>query len=514
MSEAKDPAIKLFGKTIQLPESPAPAAAASECGGDASALSNDIPADDSLAQDRPSSPNSSPEDSNLDRRGAEEESEKIQDFSGEKGNDSKTEDGAQSLMPEELTDPTSSSLTKESSKAPSVDSEAALAKASKAEDEQNETSNSQDKTLKKPDKILPCPRCNSMDTKFCYYNNYNVNQPRHFCKNCQRYWTAGGTMRNVPVGAGRRKNKNSVSQYRQISVSETLHSSQSDLPNGIHHPTLKPNGTVLTFGSDAPLCESMASVLNIAEKTMQNCTRNGFHRPEELRIPVPYGAGGNGDEHLSGSSVTTLSSKDEASKDGLPDKQMPNCQSISPQVPCFPGAPWPYPWNSVPWGSSVPPAAFCPAGFPMQFYPAAPYWGCTVPGPWTVPWLHPPPTSQNLNSPTSGPNSPTLGKHSRDDSVMKPVDSKKEEPQKESNPEKCLWVPKTLRIDDPGEAARSSIWATLGIKNDKVDSVGGGGLFKAFQAKGVEKARVSETSTVLQANPAALSRSLSFQETS
>lgn len=514
MSEAKDPAIKLFGKTIQLPESPAPAAAASECGGDASALSKDIPADDSLAQDRPSSPNSSPEDSNLDRRGAEEESEKIQDFSGEKGNDSKTEDGAQSLMPEELTDPTSSSLTKESSKAPSVDSEAALAKASKAEDEQNETSNSQDKTLKKPDKILPCPRCNSMDTKFCYYNNYNVNQPRHFCKNCQRYWTAGGTMRNVPVGAGRRKNKNSVSQYRQISVSETLHSAQSDLPNGIHHPTLKPNGTVLTFGSDAPLCESMASVLNIAEKTMQNCTRNGFHRPEELRIPVPYGAGGNGDEHLSGSSVTTLSSKDEASKDGLPDKQMPNCQSISPQVPCFPGAPWPYPWNSVPWGSSVPPAAFCPAGFPMQFYPAAPYWGCTVPGPWTVPWLHPPPTSQNLNSPTSGPNSPTLGKHSRDDSVMKPVDSKKEEPQKESNPEKCLWVPKTLRIDDPGEAARSSIWATLGIKNDKVDSVGGGGLFKAFQAKGVEKARVSETSTVLQANPAALSRSLSFQETS
>lgn len=61
--------------------------------------------------------------------------------------------------------------------------------------------------LKKPDKILPCPRCSSMDTKFCYFNNYNVNQPRHFCKHCQRYWTAGGAMRNVPVGAGRRKNR-------------------------------------------------------------------------------------------------------------------------------------------------------------------------------------------------------------------------------------------------------------------------------------------------------------------
>ncbi|KAI4296938.1 hypothetical protein L6164_036855 [Bauhinia variegata] len=60
---------------------------------------------------------------------------------------------------------------------------------------------------KRPDKIIPCPRCNSMETKFCYFNNYNVNQPRHFCKGCQRYWTAGGALRNVPVGAGRRKAK-------------------------------------------------------------------------------------------------------------------------------------------------------------------------------------------------------------------------------------------------------------------------------------------------------------------
>ncbi|KAK4782855.1 hypothetical protein SAY86_007229 [Trapa natans] len=61
--------------------------------------------------------------------------------------------------------------------------------------------------MKRPDKIIPCPRCKSMETKFCYFNNYNVNQPRHYCKGCQRYWTAGGALRNVPVGAGRRKNK-------------------------------------------------------------------------------------------------------------------------------------------------------------------------------------------------------------------------------------------------------------------------------------------------------------------
>ena len=67
-----------------------------------------------------------------------------------------------------------------------------------------------------------------MDTKFCYYNNYNVNQPRYFCKACQRYWTAGGTMRNVPVGAGRRKNKNSASHYRHITISEALQAARID----------------------------------------------------------------------------------------------------------------------------------------------------------------------------------------------------------------------------------------------------------------------------------------------
>nr|GEV94767.1 DOF zinc finger protein DOF1.5-like [Tanacetum cinerariifolium] len=72
-----------------------------------------------------------------------------------------------------------------------------------------EVNDEDDQTLanKRPDKIIPCPRCKSMDTKFCYFNNYNVNQPRHFCKGCQRYWTAGGALRNVPIGAGRRKAK-------------------------------------------------------------------------------------------------------------------------------------------------------------------------------------------------------------------------------------------------------------------------------------------------------------------
>lgn len=54
---------------------------------------------------------------------------------------------------------------------------------------------------------LQCPRCNSSNTKFCYYNNYSLSQPRHFCKACKRYWTRGGTLRNVPIGGGYRKTK-------------------------------------------------------------------------------------------------------------------------------------------------------------------------------------------------------------------------------------------------------------------------------------------------------------------
>ncbi|KFK28228.1 hypothetical protein AALP_AA8G489000 [Arabis alpina] len=57
---------------------------------------------------------------------------------------------------------------------------------------------------------LKCPRCNSPNTKFCYYNNYSLSQPRHFCKSCRRYWTRGGALRNVPIGGGCRKTKKSI----------------------------------------------------------------------------------------------------------------------------------------------------------------------------------------------------------------------------------------------------------------------------------------------------------------
>nr|AIL24120.1 DNA binding with one finger [Tamarix hispida] len=60
-----------------------------------------------------------------------------------------------------------------------------------------------------PEAAQKCPRCESTNTKFCYFNNYSLSQPRHFCKTCRRYWTRGGALRNVPVGGGCRRNKRS-----------------------------------------------------------------------------------------------------------------------------------------------------------------------------------------------------------------------------------------------------------------------------------------------------------------
>ncbi|XP_072959977.1 dof zinc finger protein 1-like [Typha angustifolia] len=71
------------------------------------------------------------------------------------------------------------------------------------------------------EQALNCPRCNSTNTKFCYYNNYSLTQPRYFCKTCRRYWTEGGSLRNVPVGGGSRKNKRSSSSSSMSTTSTT-----------------------------------------------------------------------------------------------------------------------------------------------------------------------------------------------------------------------------------------------------------------------------------------------------
>ncbi|XP_047939768.1 dof zinc finger protein DOF3.1-like [Salvia hispanica] len=105
---------------------------------------------------------------------------------------------------------------------------------------------------------LKCPRCDSANTKFCYYNNYSLSQPRYFCKSCRRYWTKGGTLRNVPVGGGCRKNKRSSST--SSSSSSSKRSQDHPLPSPI--PSMPP----LSYDSND---------LNLAIATLQK--QNSAH---------------------------------------------------------------------------------------------------------------------------------------------------------------------------------------------------------------------------------------------
>lgn len=97
------------------------------------------------------------------------------------------------------------------------------------------SSSSSTSTTKPPEQNMKCPRCDSPNTKFCYYNNYSLTQPRHFCKTCRRYWTKGGALRNVPIGGGCRKNKKmkSSSSSRLSCDSKDSASSSSELVGGL-----------------------------------------------------------------------------------------------------------------------------------------------------------------------------------------------------------------------------------------------------------------------------------------
>ncbi|KAA8542442.1 hypothetical protein F0562_023422 [Nyssa sinensis] len=500
MKEVKDPAIKLFGKKIALTENgKIPVVSGEDSAAEDCHPVVTAPEDNGSGIYRSTMTTNCLEDQKMNRAGGEEEQEAEKDPPVGKPNQTEQQDKTPPLITENMKNVETLPESDENPKTPSIDEETASLKPSESENDRSDTNNSQQKTLKKPDKILPCPRCNSMDTKFCYYNNYNVNQPRHFCKSCQRYWTAGGTMRNVPVGAGRRKNKNSASHCRHITISEAFQAAQIDAPNGIHHPTFKTNGTVLSFGSGVPLCESMATVLNLAEIKAPNGTQNGVYKLGH-GISACNGRE-NGDDCSSGSSVTTSNSMEEGARKGIQEPMMRNIHGLPSQIPCLPGVPWPYPWNSA-----VPVPAFCPSGYPMSFFPT-PYWNCSVPGAWSLPWLSPPSTTNKMVS-NSLSNSPNLGKHSRDGDLLKPSNTEGKELPEQKNSERSILIPKTLRIDDPDEAAKSSIWATLGIKNDSISK---GGLFKAFQPKGDEKNQI-EMSPACRANPAALSRSINFQE--
>ncbi|KAF3445543.1 hypothetical protein FNV43_RR10719 [Rhamnella rubrinervis] len=118
-----------------------------------------------------------------------------------------------------------------------------------------------EKSWKPSIEIAPnCPRCASSNTKFCYYNNYSLSQPRYFCKGCRRYWTKGGSLRNVPVGGGCRKNRRGKSvrlPHREPPAS--LSSSQDSA-----EPSENSNGDSGGGGTSTGSSSSLSSYIDMA----------------------------------------------------------------------------------------------------------------------------------------------------------------------------------------------------------------------------------------------------------
>ncbi|XP_021716171.1 dof zinc finger protein DOF5.1-like [Chenopodium quinoa] len=164
-----------------------------------------------------------------------------------------------------------------------------------------------------PEAPLKCPRCDSSNTKFCYFNNYSLSQPRHFCKACRRYWTRGGALRNVPVGGGCRRNKRSSSKSSGgggggggSSSSKSSLSSPTGMIGGerlpLHMDLVSTSGLGPSFpgmpsaGGGTGMSSFMASLQNIAQLGMGNL---GLNFGGGLNTPPPHPLGGLGG--LSGS---------------------------------------------------------------------------------------------------------------------------------------------------------------------------------------------------------------------
>ncbi|WCJ35352.1 DOF zinc finger protein 1 [Euphorbia peplus] len=128
---------------------------------------------------------------------------------------------------------------------------------------------------------LTCPRCKSSSTKFCYYNNYNLSRPRHLCKACRRYWTAGGTLRNVPVGGSTRKNSK---RSRSSSITTTT-SSFASTPNPQPEPANpQPASPVL---KDQTPSDHLNLNVNVPESGSETLQEEGFVGMERI---VGYGS--------------------------------------------------------------------------------------------------------------------------------------------------------------------------------------------------------------------------------
>ncbi|KAF5184806.1 Dof zinc finger protein DOF5.4 [Thalictrum thalictroides] len=184
-----------------------------------------------------------------------------------------------------------------------------------------------------PNQALKCPRCDSLNTKFCYYNNYNLSQPRHFCKNCRRYWTKGGVLRNVPVGGGCRKTKRSKpkasSDHHKERKSSNSHSSSESSSLTATTATTTPTNEAAACSSSVP-----AGLLNFPDSRlfMNQTTENTNFEPHMLEnIDQQSSDGGIFAENGSFTSLMNVSSNQYNFSEISPFRMNPHHQQQQQQ---------------------------------------------------------------------------------------------------------------------------------------------------------------------------------------
>ncbi|XP_072999048.1 dof zinc finger protein DOF3.1 [Typha latifolia] len=119
---------------------------------------------------------------------------------------------------------------------------------------------------------LKCPRCDSTNTKFCYFNNYNLSQPRHYCKSCRRYWTKGGALRNIPVGGSSRKNSKRVAaSSKRLPTSSSSNAKHEAEPVSFACPAIDSDYKLLDMnGSFSSLLASNGQFGNFLESSVDS----------------------------------------------------------------------------------------------------------------------------------------------------------------------------------------------------------------------------------------------------
>ncbi|KAH7331209.1 hypothetical protein KP509_20G020200 [Ceratopteris richardii] len=493
---------------------------------------------------------------------------------------------------------------------------------------------SEGRSLKKPEKPLPCPRCNSTDTKFCYYNNYNVNQPRHFCKGCQRYWTAGGTLRNVAIGAGRRKRKHCPFDSESNSEVSSVECNQAKEPStprrasngcgsaggmtGLKASNIPASDAVdrkpqcLSFGANTPLLENLAvskvqdnatnafmrakrSLISqynsgtlcsahdrsdtrifhdflqskhdvtVGEKyTGPHFSSSPYDMTNDLKLEIPrvqanmqkhnlfdigskFALATPSDESGCSSSLTTQAPSMDVCvndiKSDITDSEVSKSGNGS-RVPSASGSLQPpffgsckkeggsatssFSESNVRDGDSIVPSLQLKghSGNPESgtswqtlSMPSSLYTGGEMPLFWGVPWG---PTSSAVDAAKAalvsdntelprpyGASSMVLSQRTKPplDAALAHESYTKDNASSEMH----LWAPKSLRIKDVNEAARNSIWLTLGIREKQGSTV-------LEQARKAIQHNANEVNVVaIQSqcrNPAALSKSMTFHERS